>query len=43
MPRSVSTEFKGEMPGADGSVKGLSEVGSGERGEVPKERAAITS
>ena len=43
MPRRVSTEFRGEIDGIDGRSRGLRGVGVVETGDVPKERAAMTS
>jgi hypothetical protein len=43
IPRSVSTEFNGEADGIEGRFNGLRGAGVADIGEVPKERAAMTS
>jgi hypothetical protein len=43
MPRSVSTEPKGDTLGAEGRANGDSAGGVDDIGDVPNERAAITS
>jgi len=43
MPSSVSTELRGEGEELERTVRGMRDGGSAELGEVPRERAVMTS